>query len=382
MTRIACMPDRSLQPVLVGLSARMLVQSAVCGGWSPLAADLFSDRDTLAMARRCVVVEAEGFGFKAASLIPAVNRIVSKNSGTALIFSSGLDRRPDILQAISQRYAILGNNADCLRKFNEPTSFFSLLKQLRIPYPEIRYSKPLNQQGWLLKANRSEGGRGVVRFDSALVSEQCYFQRELPGTVMSVLFLADGYRAKIVGFNTQWSNTKNQHYPFLFSGVMNWVKLNLTQRGQVSNYVSKLVEAIGLKGLNSLDFMLSGGVCYVLEINPRPSASMTLYEEYFPTGILVEHVNACLGQMWCGHIELKTVNAYKIIYAPSEIYIPLAMRWTSWSADKPADGKRIYSGHPICSIVASAKGPHTVQQLLRQRESEILRLCYELKRSA
>ena len=376
------MPIRSLQPVLVGLSARMLVQSAVRGGWSPLAVDLFSDQDTLSMAHRCVAVEADGFGFKAASIISAVNRILAENSGDAIIFSSGLDSRPDILQAISQRCTILGNSADCLRKLNQPATFFSLLKQLSIPYPETRYLRPQKKQGWLLKANRSEGGQGVVRYDSATVSEKFYFQRELPGTAMSVLFLADGCRAQIVGFNTQWSNTRNQHHPFLFSGVMNWVELILTQREQVSNYVSKLVEAIGLKGLNSLDFILSDGICYVLEINPRPSASMTLYEDYFPKGILAEHINACLGHLWHGHIELKTVNAYKIIYAPSEIYIPLTMRWPSWSADKPADGKRIYSGHPICSIVASAKEPHSAQQLLQQRESEILRLCYELKLSA
>ena len=111
MTLMACMPDRSLQPVLVGLSARMLVQSAIRGGWSPLAVDLFSDQDTLSMAHKCVAVEAEGFSFKAASLISAVNRIVAENSGAAIIFSSGLDSRPDILQTISQRCAILGDMA-------------------------------------------------------------------------------------------------------------------------------------------------------------------------------------------------------------------------------------------------------------------------------
>ncbi len=366
------MPARLL---LIGLSARMLAQSAMRAGWRPCVVDVFADEDTGAAAVSCLAVPSRAGQFDQAALLATVRRFVPPGVGAALVYGSGLDSQPDLLEELAAGRVLYGNPPSTLRLIQRPQPFFALLDSLAIPYPDSRFDRPEPCEGWLLKSACSEGGKGVrlAHFDSS-AGVSSYYQRRLPGDAMSALFLADGRRAKVIGFNTQWTVCQLPDRPFLFAGAMSQAELDQNRRSEVSRYIERLVEAASLRGLNSLDFILDGDLCRVLEINPRPSATMALYDKEFARGLLYHHILACQGDLY-GEGErcsASTRQAFKVLYATDHLLIPQALPWPSWSADRPRPGTIIRAGEPLCTVRGSGASSVCLKRQIAVRESAIL----------
>ena len=369
--------------VLVGLSARMMAQSVCRGGWRPVVLDLFGDRDTREVAHRCHTIGSRGSGFDEASLLSTARSLVPAAGATGLIYGSGFDACPDLLAALAKRFVLFGNEPETVRLLKQPKRFFELLQRLDIPYPASCFGSVGQRHDWLVKSAFSEGGKGVRYSDQRRpLGTGEFVQRRLPGAVMSALFLADGGKARIIGFNTQWSTAHNLDRPFLFSGVVAAAELNRGQRRQVAEYVSRLVAATGLKGLNSLDFMRDGDQCQVLEINPRPSASMGLYDEAFPAGLMAEHLWACQGVLGDCTPRQTTIRAYRIIYAVADFIVPTVFTWPEWSHDRPFGGAKVAAGNPLCSVTAAGSTTKQAMQLLQLREKALIDQLFDFRCSA
>jgi predicted ATP-grasp superfamily ATP-dependent carboligase len=350
--------------LLVGLSARQLAQSAQRAGWRPQVLDLFADEDTCAAAESCHAVPAVGHEFDRECLLAMARRLGPPDRATSLIYGSGLDCRPDLVEELAAGRVLFANSPATLRLIKQPETFFPLLESLGIPYPDTRFSRPEPGDGWLVKSACSEGGRGVRWANSVgATGLPGYYQRRLEGDALSVLFLANGRRASIIGFNTQWTVVQPGEQPFRFAGASNQAELGSSQRDEVIRYVQRLAGAAALRGLNSLDFMLDGEGCRVLEVNPRPSATMGLYDGDFARGLLYEHVRACNGHLDAnsGRPSPAEARGFKVIYALDPVVIPDGMRWPSWSADRPRPGTFIPPDEPLCTINGS--GADLRQQL-------------------
>lgn len=375
----------SSQLLLIALSARMLAQSAQRAGWRALVLDLFGDEDTCEAAQRCRVVKGDSQGLAAEELLFAARAIAPLKAAVGLVYGSGIDTRPALLARLREGRVLYGNEPEAVRLLRTPARFFSLLDRLAIPYPPTRFTPPDDPKSWLVKHPCSEGGKGVYPAAvEGLPAGEHYYQRRLPGPAFTALFLADGHRARMVGFNRMWVADYNARQPFLFAGAINRAELGKAPRRQIERAVVELVKALGLKGLNSLDFMLEDGICRVLEVNPRPGATVSLYDDDFSQGLLAEHIRACQGRPFDGRrrIGQDVVRAYKIVYAPCRVCVPRAIRWPAWSADRPKAQTAIAPGQPLCSVQAEGADAHTVERLVRQREIEMLDYFSGLARSA
>ena len=350
-----------------------MAQSARRGGWQPLVLDLFGDRDTCEAARKVVKILPGDRGFDEASLLSVARRLSTTESEAGLIVGSGFDASPDLMEALSRNFVLFGNKPAAVRLLKQPERFFRLLQQLDIPYPESRFDSSECGKDWLVKKGFSEGGRDVRCLDSGRpLGSGEFLQRRLPGLVLSALFLADGRRARIVGLNTQWSTGHDPERPFQFGGIVNSAVLQPKQRRQVAGYLSRLTAAAGLKGLNSLDFMCDGEQCLVLEVNPRPSASMGLYDAAFPAGLIAEHIRACQGWLPQRARRATTIRAYQIVHATADLVVPSAFSWPEWTHDRPFGGTRIAAGDPLCSVTACGSNARQTLSLLEQRENRVL----------
>ena len=134
-----------------------------------------------------------------------------------------------------------------------------------------------------------------------------------------------------------------------------------------------MIPVFSLKGLNALDFIFAGDQSYVLEINPRPSASMQLYD----ADLLVRHIQACLGGAFTGYTPaaglLKSGNTgYQIIYAERELIVPDRVKWPNWCADLPQSGNMYRLGQPLCSIIARHKNSRSVAEQLQAKKQIII----------
>lgn len=348
----------------------MLTQSAARMGARAVTLDRYADADTRAAAKATAAIAGLGYGFDGEALLAAANRLAPATH-YPLIYGSGLDTQPDLLARLAEGRTLLGNQPATLRLCRSPDAFFFALDQLGIPYPERRQQWPADPQNWLIKAGCSEGGKRVRFCAHAPAEADEYYQRRLTGEALSVLFLADGRSAQIVGFNTQWTAPRSGQ-PFLFCGGINRAPLSSAQCEQLRVYVTRLVSHFMLKGLNSLDFMLDDETCRVLELNCRPSATMALYDADYPDGLLAAHIRACQGQLAASGPKQHPVRGFRVIFAPDDIKIPDAFAWPDWCADRPVSGSLVQRTDALCTVAAEAASPASVEGLIQHRSNELI----------
>ncbi len=364
----ADLPERLL---VAACSGRMLAQSAARAGLRPVVLDLYADSDTRGYASACARVQSGRIGFDPSALLETADRLAPPRLGHDLVYGSGLDIAPDLLESLALGRRVHGNSPSIARWLKTPAAFFDLLRGLDIPHPETRFEPPADPRGWLVKPGCGEGGKGVVFCaQETRAGEDGYYQRRLTGPSMSALFLADGDNARIIGFNTLWT-ASHLGQPFLFVGAVNRADLSPAQRQQVGICVARLARAVGLKGLNSLDFMLDGGICRVLEINPRPSATLALYDADFPEGLLARHIRACRGETRELPRAGATARAFKVVFARVDFVANETMIWPDWCADHPEPGTTIRAGEPLCTIEAEGSDRREVERSIRRRAIEL-----------
>ena len=155
---------------------------------------------------------------------------------------------------------------------------------------------------------------------------------------------------------------------------MNWAPLALEQRQRMEGNIVRLVRATGLKGLNSLDFMVNAkGEPLTIEVNTRPSATMALYDEDYPEGLLAAHIRACRGLL-AGPVRAGAFRAFRVVYAAVTTRVEPGFVWPAWCSDRPVANSVIEAGSPLCTLRAEGGNPSEAMKKLAARARFIRRL--------
>ncbi len=348
----------------------MLAESANRAGYSPLVIDRFGDGDTEQLAFDNWVVEQ----LTVECLQAVIDKLISQYSVEQLMVGSGFESHPDSLLWLASKFTLIGNSSDTVELINNPQDFTRRLQALKIAHPETRFQPPaLNFQQWLHKPVASEGGVGVGFCQDQSTREDTYWQRYQSGPCYSALFVANGNEARLIGFNRQWV-TEQHDQAFVFSGVINKQDHALQQHHEtIQNWITVLTSEYALLGLNGIDFIVANDRCWLLEINPRPPASMVLYDREH--NMLNLHISACTGHLPNNHLmQSSEITAYQIIYANDSLTIPNDFSWPEWVSDLPRSGTNIDTQQPICSIIAVANNADSVIQTLQHRTQTLYQL--------
>ncbi len=350
----------------------MLAQAAKNAGLKSLVIDIFADLDTQIYAldfRQIPALSPE-------HLAPAVDYFIQHYAVTQCIYGSGFEQHPDSLCYLQTRLTLLGNSPETFIRLQNKTEFFAILNRLNIPYPETSFVQPNETQDWLIKPSQGQGGVGIQRLRNANqgLYSKVYWQKYQTGSAHSVLFLANGQQCQVIGFNTQWTTRLNETDEFIFAGIINYSELSETSQVRIMGWLTKLVPVFNLTGLNSLDFIQHNAQSYVLEINPRPPASMQLYQP----NLLLKHIHTKTIDMaeQTKLLPLSIYTGYQIIYAPQDVCIPENHVWENNCLDIPAAGQICRTGQPICSIIAHKKQARAVLQALNIQQHTILKGLY------
>ncbi|KJV06742.1 hypothetical protein VZ94_09295 [Methylocucumis oryzae] len=225
------------------------------------------------------------------------------------------------------------------------------------------------QGSGLLKPIYGQGGVGITRASQAQqFGSDRYWQAYQPGVCRTALFIADGKQARVLGYNTQWCQSTSKH-EFLFSGIINsGGDLSVKQQQLINRWLAQLTPIFGLTGLNSLDFIQQDDDLFVLEINPRVSASVQLYDER----LLLEHLHGRIASGSC--YKQSGYSAYQLLYASQDLVIPTSFTWPVACADIPKPGVKCCQGQPICSMIAHANTPEQVVNRLQQLSVDLISL--------
>jgi uncharacterized protein len=372
--------------LVVAHSARLLAQSAARAGYPVCALDLFNDADTGRFAVASEAVRSrpgETPGFDPEDLLWRAARLCPPSRCLGFVYGTGFEDDVETLKRLAVGRDLLGNPPELVARLKDPTHFFGLLDRLSIPHPPTQVPRPDAPRGWLYKRRGASGGAHVVDASAAggeAAAGDGYFQRRAAGQNLSVLFLADGRRAEVVGISRQLTRRVGERR-YTYAGAVGPIDLPASVSRGLLDALQAVVAHTGLVGCNSIDFLLTGSRPAVLEINPRPSATMDLYDDDLPKGLFDAHLQACRGRLPGSPLRGRTtlVRGHAIIYAGARLRIVPDAAFPGWCSDTPHPGATVAVDSPVCTVHASGSDVSAVMRQLggRRRQTE-LRLARRL----
>jgi predicted ATP-grasp superfamily ATP-dependent carboligase len=362
---------------VAALSARAIVESAARDGMRCVALDVFGDADTRRAAARWISIgAAASLRIDRDRLLAALAALAREGSVAGWVAGSGLDAQPEWLEAGARHLPLLGTAADDVRRVRDPLTFFSALRAHGIAHPPVCFTPPQMRGPWLHKNSAGCGGWQVRRGADGQPGRGIHWQVERAGPAMSATFIANGEDAVVLGFNRQQVCAIGER-PFVFAGVVGPVAPSEAMQRAIGTAVRVLAREFRVCGLASLDFVMHGDTAEVIELNPRPPASLVLYPRVGGHGALHAHRLACQqGVLPPAPAPAAGVRGIAIVFAPRALRLDdaAAERIAHWPGahDLPHAGTVFLPGDPLCSLSAHGSDAARVQAVLAQRRDALL----------
>ena len=335
-----------------------------------IAADVFCDIDTRHAADKAIQLAYRHGGFDAEDVRAQLFSVAAE--GTELVYGSGFETQPELLEELALKFQLVGNQPETVRITKDPGRFFSMLSRLGIPAPEVSTELPTASADWLTKLVGGSGGTHVLPVMECHDAGH-YYQRRVPGQSVSLLFLANGSRIQVIGYNLQLV-APLPTMPYRYGGAVSHFPFPENICSSMRQAAEKITAEIGLRGLNSLDCIMHEENLWVLEVNPRLSATFALYDADHAGSMLFEaHMQACMGIM-SEPLSQESSQAHLIYYAPFDLTVPAPMEWPDWVADVPEPASRVEADEPLCTVSASAAEANQALALARTRVEALTRL--------
>ena len=397
--------------IILGASARALAESAARVGWDVHAADLFCDLDLQAIATTAVPAAhgaddaATGYPWSlsaAAAGFPA---------SAAWVYTGAIENHPDLIDAIARARPLAGNPSNVVRRLRDPVHLAAVACAAGLSFPETLSSPdgvPLDGT-FLVKPLAGAGGRGIRRWTQAVADDTMHhattasrlqiWQRHAAGIPLSASYCFAEGSARLLGVSRQLIGE-----PWCHAGMFAWCgAVTLHAAGgrtetdpliaSLERLGSVLAERFQPVGLVGVDLVVdAGGSITVIEVNPRPTASMELFERSGAGSIAGSHLAAC-GFPSPSDIPLEQPRSWPtstwakaVLFAAqatpvSQPLIDALSRetnpWTQadggWPAlaDIPRPGQIIAAGAPAVTIFAVAPTAEDALATLRDRVAHI-----------
>ena len=395
--------------ILLGASIRSPAQSAALSQIPIRGADLFGDLDSRSVG------DVRRVGDYPVGLI----EFAEKFSPSLWMYGGALESHPRVVERLSKSHFLVGNPPDVLAQVRDFRQLQAWVQRCGLRTPatlsrqEFARQRPAGR--WLAKPKKSAAGLGIYELDGNRgVPPRHIAQQRIDGQPGSCVFLStqDPARCQILG-TTEAIVVDTA--PAMDHGAE--VTPEFVYRGSIAAGIrdeslkslldlgDEVTRRAGIRGLWCVDFV-QGDDCFVLEINPRWSASMELFERQQFVSLLPYHLRACENGLpgharqqidqWLARGLSPTAPApspvvwgKRIVYSPTTLLVDNALIETlkqcqtpgggsaaAWPllADIPSPGGRILRGHPLCTVFAAADDSESVALSLVDRTRQIERV--------
>jgi methenyltetrahydromethanopterin cyclohydrolase len=368
--------------LIAAVTGRAIAQSARRAGFVPLVADFFADLDTQSAAHACRKLEGDiARGIEWPSLSRALEALAAESPSPilGLVYGSGFEDRPKLLTGIAKSWPLLGNDEATVAYLKDHESFFGELDRLGVAHPATASKRPAmgGASTWLIKRKGGAGGSHIGVSGTARPRGRVYYQERVEGRAISMLFVANGREARLLGFSEQWTAPSKQS-PWRYGGAVRPARLAAAEEEAMTSAVERATFAFKINGLASADFMVDGQSALLLEINPRPGATLDIFDS--PASPLIGlHVDAVMeAKLPRAAPSLEGAMGSAIVFARKPVAVPLAMSWPVWVGDRPRPGEIIDKNRPICTVWARAGTKARAKSLVEARTKTVL-ACIESK---
>ena len=365
-------PEAAAAILIAASSGRALAAAARRAGYRPLMADFFDDSDTRGFCAANRLMEGGlDTGFEGESLMAALEALATGESPCGLVYGAGFEDRAGLLEALGRRWTLFGNPPEVVRSVKDPVRLAELCAVLNIPHPKISARMPRDRRHWLVKSAGGSGGSHVAPAGALRAEgEKIYFQRIAAGEPVSILFLGDGAKARMVGSSRQWAAPAPGE-PYRFGGSLRPANLSPGLETRLRRAARAITAACRLRGLNSIDFLVEGSEYTLIEVIPRPGATLDIFEDRGGS-LFRAHMDCCLGRLPRHPLEFAGAAAAGIAYARREISAMPEFDWPNWTSDRQKARSGLQPYDPLCTIKARAAKPARARSLVDARTKLIL----------
>ncbi|MDE2578620.1 MAG: ATP-grasp domain-containing protein [Hyphomicrobiales bacterium] len=349
--------------LIAALSGRALAQHARASGYEPLVADLYCDRDTQRLARAASRVAPRGQGFDQQSLIDALRGLARDSAPIGLVYGAGFEHCPDLLDELAVEWRVLGCGRAAVARVKDPFWLAQFCAQVGMPHPAVAQA-PLRSD-WLVKRRGASGGAHIRLASAAPVThgDDEYAQARAPGEAASLLALCDGQSAHVVGFTSQWA-APAPGAPLRYGGALRPYAPQQSFADAARAFAHAATRACDLRGLVSFDYRVTETSFHLIEINPRPGASLDVFTQT-DGALFAAHVAACAGRAPPNPLSFCGAEAAAVYYAPCATAAPDLSEKDGFS-DVPQAGV-IGAGQPVCTVRADAASADAAILVLQER---------------
>lgn len=379
--------------ILAGASVRSLAESAVRDGLKPLCIDMFGDEDLRRLLLRNFGTTDSLVVVERFNEVPDAIRGVCGN--VPLIAVGGIENDSDVMAEIRFQRTVCGPSAEVIREIRDPQLLSSALRNGGSQTPRFAFDAMAadRETRWLQKSTASAGGQSVrwYRPDSSRRQQNLpashYLQEFVDGIPMSATFCGSDSGLILTGCSLQLSGVAALNAPpFGFCGNAGPVDVCSALRGQFMRIGQCLSERWPIRGLFGVDVIVRDRQVFVIEVNPRLTASHELHElarsgsvghvalqlaAYKPSGQTgpAQQVTLC-------EFPRKQHVARFVVYAERNIVVSHAQQSALldacrqkgqslskvWLADIPMSGATVLQGTPFCSVYLDLQAAPAVRQ--------------------
>jgi predicted ATP-grasp superfamily ATP-dependent carboligase len=355
-----------VQILIAGVSTRAIAESAVSSRRGVITLDYFGDRDQRALVENYSLLRDFKFGFSAKALLQASRQL----KFDAVVYISNLENHPTVVKKLAQGRVLLGNCEAVLRQVRDWRALrqFCGTEEILCPVTLLpgEERNADSAAGWLYKPILSGGGRGIKFWNEHPIDEAHVLQAHIEGRPASMAFAADGQRSVVIGLTEQIIGRKKLGANgFRWCGNILPLKLDASKRDTLIRAIEKIAARLtnhfGLRGVNGVDLVIAEGPngkpCpFLVEVNPRYTASMELVERAYGLNVFLTHLDALEGRLPDFSLPEHLKGPYigkGIVFARKTVTMPETKQWLERSRrDIPFPGEQIEAGHPVCTVLA------------------------------
>lgn len=387
------MPSVSPRPgprppiLIVGGSVRFLAASCRRAGWAVYAADRFGDADLLAVAHAYQPLPAD----LAEACVPFPDL-----PAMPFLFTGGLENSPAFLSRLAAACPTAAASPGSVLAVRDFANLASAAAVMGLTTPETHTSPTsLPTDGsYLVKPLASVGGLGISRWHGGPApATPSLWQRHHTGVPHGVsVLLRDQHPPELLGVCRSLHNHAATSAPgWAYAGSVSVA--TPAWSGLVIRLAERLGTCHGLRGAIGIDCLVTpSGEVVVLEVNPRPTASMELFERTAGLCIASRHLDALAfpsplttpcqasGHAVSGKAILYSDRAFTVTSAFHAAFTNLAEHWAPSPdlpplADLPRINTHVESGSPILTVFADSDSEDAVETLLTERLAALRTIC-------
>lgn len=374
-----------MRVLLLGASTRALAESASRSGHPVISVDYFGDSDQ----RRLVDSHALWEDFHLPANAQGLAKAARLLEAEAVVYVGNLENHPGIVEELAKDRVLLGNGPGVLREVRDWPTLRRYCQQAGIRCPTTLLTGEEEQADveyhWLCKPTSSGGGHGIYSWDKRPLKDSQILQILMKGRPASVAFVADGRRSRILGVTEQLIGRPELGASgFVWSGNILPLDLALSDGGvlrhRIEEMVSRLTHRFGLRGVNGVDLMVSEAPDgflqpFLLEVNPRYSASMELVERVHGVSVFTLHMEGLAGRLPDSSLSDCLQQGFVgkgVVYARRSVSITDTSGWIERGIrDIPFPGRRIEAGHPVCTVFAGGESRQACLDALSMRAAGV-----------